>query len=316
MNTRTILKDQLPRSLHNLNRRSSFLSFVLPAANLAAALLLLPSLSRAGGVVTNCTEAALRAAMVGGGTVSFACDGTITLASTIVIALDTALDATGRQVTISGGDYVRVFDVQTNVTFALNRLTVAHGRNTNGAGILNEKGTVNATNTIFDSNCSPGAAGASGAVGQSCSGGAVANSGVINLVNCSFTNNSAVGGAGSWGDYYDAGPGFAGGTAAGGAIWNSGSLTANGCTFAGNSATGGQGGGGGVNLDGYYGTPGNGGDGGGGLAGGIFNTGVALHPGIQQGRRGRWRRGRRMRLLARSQVWRPRLTGLGLRRSL
>ena len=42
-----------------------------------------------GIVVTNCTEAALRAAMAGGGTVTFACDGTITLASTITNRVDT-----------------------------------------------------------------------------------------------------------------------------------------------------------------------------------------------------------------------------------
>jgi hypothetical protein len=40
-----------------------------------AVLLLFPATVRAGGVVTNCTEAALRAAMTGGGTVTFACLG-------------------------------------------------------------------------------------------------------------------------------------------------------------------------------------------------------------------------------------------------
>ena len=62
-----------------------------------ALLLLQPLAAWAGGVVTSCTEAALRAAMAGGGAVTFACDGTITLASTITSASDTTLDATGRQ---------------------------------------------------------------------------------------------------------------------------------------------------------------------------------------------------------------------------
>src|ERR1035441_9158796 len=43
-----------------------------------ALLLLLPVAAWAGGVVTNCTEADLRAAMAGGGVGTFACDGTIT----------------------------------------------------------------------------------------------------------------------------------------------------------------------------------------------------------------------------------------------
>ena len=59
--------------------------------------------ARAGGVVTDCTEAALRTAMIGGGLVTFTCDGTITLTNTLTVSEDTVLDATGRQVTISGG---------------------------------------------------------------------------------------------------------------------------------------------------------------------------------------------------------------------
>src|SRR5262245_28050272 len=85
-----------------------------PALRVAALLLLLPLATWAGGVVSNCTEADLRAAMAGGGTVTFACDGTITLASTITNTLDTVLDASGRQATISGGGSVRVFCNETN----------------------------------------------------------------------------------------------------------------------------------------------------------------------------------------------------------
>src|ERR1022692_2160947 len=72
-------------------------------------------LARAGGVVTNCTEANFRAGMDGGGPGTFACDGTITLASTISNSVNTVLDATGHQITISGSNTVRVFYVSTNV---------------------------------------------------------------------------------------------------------------------------------------------------------------------------------------------------------
>jgi len=71
-------------------------------SRIAFLLLLHASRALAGGVVTNCTDAALRAAMAGGGTVTFACNGTITLTNTIVVASDTLLDSSGRQVTVSG----------------------------------------------------------------------------------------------------------------------------------------------------------------------------------------------------------------------
>lgn len=59
---------------------------VICVAWVLAAPLLLPPAAGAGGVVTNCTEPALRAAMAGGGTVSFASGGTILLANTITKA--------------------------------------------------------------------------------------------------------------------------------------------------------------------------------------------------------------------------------------
>ena len=70
-----------------------------------------------------------------------------------------------------------------------------------------------------------------GATGGSAVGGAVANYGVMNLANCSFTNNSAFGGAGG----PDPSPGYAygcpGGTGSGGAVWNSGLLTGSGSSL-------------------------------------------------------------------------------------
>jgi hypothetical protein len=43
--------------------------------------------------ITNCTESALRSALAQGGTVSFGCDGVITLADTLAVANDTVLVA-------------------------------------------------------------------------------------------------------------------------------------------------------------------------------------------------------------------------------
>src|SRR5436190_20609795 len=81
------------------------------------------------GVVTNCDETTLLAAMVGGGTVTFACDGTITLASQLAIDTDATLDATGHNVVLSGGNAVRLFNVNLGVSLTLMNLTIANGRN-------------------------------------------------------------------------------------------------------------------------------------------------------------------------------------------
>ena len=96
MNAKSEYKNQ---SLMNLTNRG--------ASGAVALLLLLPVAAWAGGVVTNCTEANLRGAMAGGGTVTFACDGTITLTNTITGDLDVTLDGTGHHVAISGGGAVR-----------------------------------------------------------------------------------------------------------------------------------------------------------------------------------------------------------------
>src|SRR5713101_8354984 len=95
---------------------------------LMLALAWFPSTAAAASkTVTECDQAHLASALAGGGTVTFACDGTITLSNTITIAADTVLDATGRAVTISGNGAVRVFQVNTGVTFTAIHLTVADG---------------------------------------------------------------------------------------------------------------------------------------------------------------------------------------------
>ena len=228
---------------------------------------------RGSGVVTNCTETGLRAAIAGGGAVTFACDGTITLSATIFIYSDTIIDAGGHQIAISGNGQAGIFQVGTNVQFSVKNLALANGFASAGAGLFNAGGTVVVTNTTFSGNEVLGAAG-SYTNGQSASGGAIANQGTLYLFNCSFTNNGATGGAGGapWGSQ----TGFAGGSGAGGAVWNSGVLVANGCTFAANSAVGGNGGqgGGGEPLPwGSSGYPG--GAGGDGAGGALFNSGMA-----------------------------------------
>ncbi len=242
-------------------------------------LLLLPLAAWAGGVVTNCTEAALRAAMVGGGTVRFACDGTITISTTITNVLNTTLDATGHQITLSGGDVVRVLCVSTNTSLTLFNLTIANGQSDVGAGVYNAGGKLILQNCTLAGNSAIGQAGPnySGNPGTNSCGGAVYNLGALNAINCTFLSNSVVGGAGARGGWPSS-LGGAGGDGNGGAIGNVGTLILTGCLLANNSARGGAGGtGGGGNYGPWNGTPGHpGGPGGSGNGGALFNQGSAV----------------------------------------
>ncbi len=129
-------------------------AYSVAVSNLYGAVTSAPALLQVfprGIVVTN-SEMSLRAAMAPGGTVTFACDGTITLASTLNIVNDTTLDGSGRQVTISGNSAVRVFSIDTNVHFTVVNLTIADGTSLGGSAILNLGGTVNLTGVTFRSN--------------------------------------------------------------------------------------------------------------------------------------------------------------------
>lgn len=211
--------------------------------------------------------------MAGGGTVTFACDDTITLAVTITNTADTVLDGSGHQITISGGDTVRVFTVATNVSLGVVNLTIANGFGGAGGGILNlggrvnlagvqvhantasyeaepqfagaaagggifnQGGKVNATNCVFSSNRAEQQSDSSTSPSRT-RGGALCNeSGEVRLQSCSFYGNSVAGAPGPFnirGTAHEAN---------GGAIANSGTLAATGCTFVANSAGAGEGGG-------------------------------------------------------------------------
>lgn len=83
----------------------------------------------ADGVVSDCTEAGLVAALAGGGTVTFNCGTTpvtITLASRITIAATTTI-AGGNKITLSGGNVTSLFYVTPTVTLNLSELTLAAG---------------------------------------------------------------------------------------------------------------------------------------------------------------------------------------------
>ena len=269
-----------------------------------ALLFFLPVTAWAGGVVTNCTEAALRTAIGGGGAATFACDGTITLASTITNNVDLTLDGTGHQVTISGGSAVRVFWVNTNISFTVVNLTIANGSSLGGSAILNAGGTVNLTGVTLSGNTATAGGVNNDALSPKAGGGAIFNrGGTVNAANCSFAGNTAMtpyssymGGASNVLVYGGAirneagqinlrscafvgnlatGGGtpaayFAipGDTGRGGAIHNSGTLAVDLCIFTGNAATGGATGGPTLDSAGISGSEGSG--------GAIYNQGTLM----------------------------------------
>ena len=172
----------------------------------------------AGGTVNNLTQAGLEAALAGGGAVLFGTNGTLTLTNTILIAKGTTLDGNGNKVVVSGGNSIRLFEVASNVTFAINGLTLADGRvvaqtgDAFGAGIWNQGGQVVLTGCALTNNSVQGANDGNGGSGF---GSAIcAIGGSLNITNCSITSNHAVGGIVPYGQAL--------GQAMGGAIYSQG----------------------------------------------------------------------------------------------
>ncbi len=264
-----------------------------------------PGTVEGGGVVTNGTEAALTAALAGGGTVTFAWDGTITVTNAKVIATNTILDASGRRVTISGGNTSRVFKVMSGASLDLIHLTIANGRSGSGGAIFGHPNTaVLASNCTFSGNHAIGNTGPTGAPGRDNAvgggdgeaggrgsdayGGAIVTSGALTLLRCTFQSNLVAGGAGgaggvggaagAFGQGGNGGPGGLGGAGYGGAVFGTSNATvlATDCGFLNNTVLGTNGGAGGAGgaggLRGYSGTGGNGGE---GAGGGMYVWGIS-----------------------------------------
>lgn len=285
MSTESANENQSPDSARGPRVIMRSISVATLVVALAAARLLLPSAVWAGGVVTNCTEAALRAAMVGGGTVTFACDGTVALTNTITVATNTVLDATDRRVTISGRGSVRAFSVITNVMFTVVNLTIADGSGGWAGGGIYNAGVLDVQHCVFTNNSARGYDGGYGIAvpgGDGC-GGAIYNAGTLSARECAFGANSGVGGSGGQGaspPYPSSGPGEQGGNGGagrGGAICNDGTMTIESSSFTANSTSGGAGGNGGSGVAWVPVTyPGGGGGMGGDASGGaIFCGGPA-----------------------------------------
>ena len=162
------------------------------------------TMALAGGVVgtgtaASCTDGALDHALTGGGTVTFNCGGPATIdistgTGTKTIGANTTIDG-GGLITISGGDSVGVFRVNSGITFTVNNLTIANGF-AFGGGIENY-GTTTVINCTLSGNrgrspfseCSfCGAGGILYGTGQ--------NPGTTTVTNSTFTGNSGAAGGG------------------------------------------------------------------------------------------------------------------------
>jgi predicted outer membrane repeat protein len=191
----TSLPDSQSVHKHSLPRSLAFLPLTILFGLLPLALLMLlltPRVAYAGGVVGNgtpgsCTEAALNAALAGGGSVTFNCGAspvTITLTSQKLINSSTNING-GGLITLSGGGTTRIFTTTSGVNLTLSNLTLRNGAATgigtqgDGGAIYNTSGTLNLTSVNFLNNTA------------SRDGGAIIASGTVNISNTTFLNNTA-----------------------------------------------------------------------------------------------------------------------------
>jgi hypothetical protein len=184
------------------NSENSYCKLTMPVAleiitlSFIWALLSLASpVGYAAGVVGNgspasCTDAALNAALSGGGTVTFSCGGaakTILLGSEKVIAANTLIDGKNL-ITLSGGNATRLFNVKPGIRFTVNNLSLANGRTAGQGGAIyggsfqNTVLTVNHCNFINNVSSQLGEAG----------GGAIYSAaGYLTVDKSTFTGNKA-----------------------------------------------------------------------------------------------------------------------------
>ena len=201
----------------------------------AALLLSFAPRSEGAGTVATCDDASFSAALAGGGTVTFACDGTIPLAGAKSITSATTVDAAGHAVTLQGGSTWRHFDVTSPGSLTLIGLTLSGGRSPagNGGSIDSNGGNVTLQHCSF----SDDSAVWSGDSTVDSTGGAVYVSGATLVVeDSSFSSNSVKPGSGAYG-----GSGLVGRVGSGGAIGTlNATVTVRRSVFVGNSATGGM----------------------------------------------------------------------------
>jgi predicted outer membrane repeat protein len=148
-------------------------------------------------------SAAVATANAGGGTITFACSGTITFTGELFIS-DTVIIEGGAGITFDGGGTTRLFSVGGGSSLTLNNATLQNGVATEG-GAVYVSGTFTANTVTFVTN-----------MATASNGGAIRNLGTTTISNSIFTNNTS--------------------NLGGGAIYNDNTITITNSQFIGNSS--------------------------------------------------------------------------------
>ncbi len=246
------------------------LSFLLSVVFAVALLItvLTPRLAIAGGTVgdgtpASCTETTLKAALTGGGVVTFNCGAdpvTIVLGSQQVITQNTAIDGAGK-ITLSGISATRLFSISSGVSLNLSDLTLSDGSASQGGAIYNN-GQLTIVKGTLSNNSAPGGTGGaicnlgaatimsstlSGNIAGAGLSGSIDNRGTLTVINSKFIGNFAGYAGGAIGNNGTASIRYSSfndnqSPGGGGAIDNFGSLTIDNSTFFSNTASSGSGG--------------------------------------------------------------------------
>src|SRR5262245_45119339 len=107
--------------------------------------------------VTECVQAAFEEAIaLEEELITFECDGTIMLTSTVTIANDVTIDGTGHDITFASPgstNGVRLFTVAEGITLTLINVKLVDGVDTNGAAIyVSSEAVLDATRCFFSNN--------------------------------------------------------------------------------------------------------------------------------------------------------------------
>jgi hypothetical protein len=131
------------------------------------------------GTPESCTEAALDAALAGGGLVRFDCGPpphTITVTATKTITTDTIVDG-GGLVALDGAHQGRLFQFEAGTTSALRHLVIMNGGNSDSAvNSVSNDGNLAITDCVFTGN-----------IGWN--GGAISNAGTLAISDSTFEEN-------------------------------------------------------------------------------------------------------------------------------
>ena len=152
---------------------------------------------QAAGVVAQCNETAFKAALNGGGNVSFNCSGTITLTSEALITMDTVIDGASQNVVLSGNNSARILRLASTSanprSLSVRNLTLSNGRagpiqsmseSRGGAILVEHQGMLTLDNVTFNNNVAD-------------DGGSAVYSwfeSTLTIDNCRFNNNIATAG--------------------------------------------------------------------------------------------------------------------------